>query len=42
MRRYGFMVKAFSRVMDSTTETMHREVRESVIKTAMKYGCTTT
>ena len=39
MPRYGFMSATKSQVEGEVTRTLHKEVRESVIKTAKKYGC---
>lgn len=39
MPSYGFMAKTKAQVRDSVTGDIHDAVRESVIKTARKYGC---
>ncbi len=40
MKRYGFMQKTLAQVRDSVTDGLHKEVIDSITKTAQKYGCT--
>lgn len=39
MRRYGFMRKTLKGVRNSVTDSLHNEVRETIIKYAKRYGC---
>lgn len=40
MRRYGFIKQTKAQVEGTVTESLRKEIADSVIKTAKKYGCT--
>lgn len=40
MKRYGFMQKTLNEVRGSATDSLHKEVVNSIVKAAKKYGCT--
>lgn len=40
MKRYGFMQKTLNEVRGSVTDSLHKEVVNSIVKAAKKYGCT--
>lgn len=40
MKRYGFMQKTLTEVRDRVTDSLHKEVVNSITKEAKKYGCT--
>lgn len=39
MRKYGFMEKTKAQVQDKVTEELRKQMKENIIKTAKKYGC---
>ena len=39
MKRYAIIAKTQNQVSDSVTDSLHKEVVDSIIRVSKKYGC---